>query len=98
MSESEDVDLKDENHPCMLLPPWPTMTDPQPPEWTTRTPETSKGLTDALPIAAEKGVGALAHLQRPGGCLVHLHLREEPTEGVLKKKRKTLFTGLEISC
>jgi len=45
-----------------LLPQGPTMTDPPPPEGTTRTPETSKGMTDALLIAAEKGVGALAHL------------------------------------
>jgi len=81
-----------------LLPPGPTMTDPQPPEGTTRTPETSKGMTDALPIAAERGVGAQVHLQRPGGYLVHLLLRGEPTEGVLKKKKKTLFASLEISC
>ena len=43
MFESADVDLKDEYHPGTLLPPGPTMTDPQPPEGTTRTPETSKG-------------------------------------------------------
>ena len=43
MFESADVDLKDEYHPGTLLPPGPTMTDPQPLEGTTRTPETSKG-------------------------------------------------------
>ena len=44
------------------------------------------GMTDALLIAAEKGVGALAHLQRPGGYLVHLLLRGEPTEGIIDTK------------
>ena len=43
-------------------------------------------MTDALLIAAEKGVGALAHLQRPGGYLVHLLLRGEPTEGIIDTK------------
>ena len=43
-------------------------------------------MTDALLIAAEKGVGALAHLQRPGGYLVHFLLRGEPTEGIIDTK------------
>ena len=43
-------------------------------------------MTDALLIAAERGVGALAHLQRPGGYLVHLLLRGEPTEGIIDTK------------
>ena len=43
-------------------------------------------MTDALPIAAEKGVGALAHLQHPGGYLVHFLLRGEPTEGIIDTK------------
>ena len=43
-------------------------------------------MTDALLIAAEKGVGALAQLQRPGGYLVHLLLRGEPTEGIIDTK------------
>jgi len=73
-----------------LLPPGTTMTDPQALEGTTRIPGTSKGMTDALLTAAEKGVGALVPLQRPGDYLVHFLLRGEPTEGVLKKKKKTL--------
>ena len=44
------------------------------------------GMTDALLIAAERGVGALAHLQHPGGYLVHLLLRGEPTEGIIDTK------------
>ena len=44
------------------------------------------GMTDALPIAAERGVGAQVHLQRPGGYLVHLLLRGEPTEGIIDTK------------
>ena len=44
------------------------------------------GMTDALPIAVERGVGAQVHLQRPGGYLVHLLLRGEPTEGIIDTK------------
>ena len=44
------------------------------------------GMTDALLIAAEKGVGALAHLQHPGGYLVQFPLRGEPTEGIIDTK------------